>query len=64
MAYDKELMQRDIDTYGLYTYEDFAEYVTYEQFIGFNAAYLKVSVGKGMITYEELIESIFAYVNP
>jgi len=64
MKYDEEKMQKDIETYGLYTYEDFAEYVTYEQFIGFNAAYFKVAVGKGYITYEQLIESIYAYVNP
>lgn len=64
MKYDEEKMKEDIETYGLYTYEDFAEHVTYEQFVGFNAAYFKVSVGKGLVTYEQLIESIYSYVNP
>lgn len=63
MKYDEALMQADIEEYGLYTYEDFADYVTYEQFVGFNAPYFKVSVGKGMVTYEQLIESIYEYVN-
>jgi len=64
LKYDEEAMQADIEKYGLYTYEDFADHVTYGQFVGFNAAYLKVSVGKGLVTYEQLIESIYAYVNP
>jgi len=64
LKYDEEAMQADIEKYGLFVYEDFADHVTYEQFMGFNAAYLKVSVGKGLVTYEQLIESIYAYVNP
>ena len=61
--YDQEKMQADIEKYGLYTYEDFAEYVTYEQFVAFNGAYLKVAVGKGLITWEEILELIRAFVN-
>lgn len=55
MCYDAEKMQADIEKYGLYTYEDFAEYATLEQFNAFNGKYLKVSVEKGLITYDELI---------
>ena len=63
MKYDEEKMQADIEKYGLYTYEDFADYVTYEQFIAFNGPYLKVLVGRGVVTYEQIIELIAMYVN-
>lgn len=62
MKYDEEKMQADIEKYGLYTYEDFAEYVTYEQFIAFNGPYLKVLVGRGVLTFEEILELIATYV--
>ena len=62
MKYDEEKMQADIEKYGLYTYEDFAEYVTYEQFIAFNGPYLKVLVGRGVVTYEQIIDLISMYV--
>ena len=63
MKYDEEKMKADIEKYGQYTYEDFAEYCTYEQFIGFNFADWKVAVGKGFITFEEIIYLINSYVN-
>ena len=64
MKYDEAKMQADIEKYGLYDYADFAEYVTYEQFIAFNGPYLKVLVGKGIVTYEQILELIETYVNP
>ena len=30
MKYDAEMMQADIETYGLYTYEDFKDYIPEE----------------------------------
>ena len=63
MKYDEKKMQADIAKYGLYTYEDFSKYVTYEQFIAFNGPYLKVLVGRGVVTYEQIIELIAMYVN-
>jgi len=63
LKYDEEKMQAEIEKYGLYTYEDFAEYVTYEQFIAFNGPYLKVLVGRGVLTYEDILELIATYVN-
>jgi len=63
LAYDSEKMQADIEEYGLYTYEDFAEYVPYELFEGmFPAKYFKVAVGKGLITYEEILARIEKYL--
>ncbi|MBQ8757576.1 MAG: InlB B-repeat-containing protein [Oscillospiraceae bacterium] len=61
MQYDQEQMQADIETYGLYTYEDFQDYLTYDAFIAFNGPYLKVAVGKGYFTFEYLIEQIKAF---
>ncbi|MBQ3529426.1 MAG: hypothetical protein IJA47_02915 [Oscillospiraceae bacterium] len=54
MKYDEAKMQADIEKYGLYTYADFAEYCTYEQFIGFGFEHFKVSVAKGYITWDEI----------
>ena len=63
MKYDEAKMQADIEKYGLYTYEDFAEYCTYEQFVGLNFANWKVAVGKGYINFEDIVWLIETYVN-
>lgn len=64
LQYDEEKMQADIEKYGLYTYEDFAEHFSYEIFeYCIPVKYLKVAVGKGMITYEELIELFNKYAS-
>lgn len=55
MKYDAEAMAADIAEYGLYTYEEFADLITYEQFAALNLQYFKVSVGKGAITYDEIL---------
>ena len=57
MKYDEAKKQAEIEKYGLYEYKDFADYVTYEQFIAFNGPYLKV------LTYEKILELIGTYVN-
>ena len=62
MQYDAETMQADIERYGLYTYEDFAEYMTYEQFKALNLSIFKVSVGKGYITWEEILYLISIHI--
>ncbi len=60
---NEELMQYDIETYGLYTYEEFAEIypITKEIFEAFGGQYLKISMGKGLITLEEIGELIRHY---
>ena len=63
MKYDEATLAADIAQYGLYTYDDFADYITEAQFNAFNGAYLKISVGKGYITYEEIVELIISFVN-
>jgi len=63
MKYDEAKMMADIEKYGLYTYEDFAEYCTYEQFVGMSFANWKVAVGKGYITWDDIVYLIESYLN-
>lgn len=62
MMYDAEAKQADVEKYGLFTYEEFEQYMTYEQFEVLNIAEFKVAIGKGMITYEELLWLIATYL--
>ena len=61
LKYDAEQFAKDVETYGLYTYEDFKDYVTYEQFVAWNDAYLKVPVEKGYFTFEYILGLIELY---
>ena len=64
--YDQEKMIEDINKYGLYTYEEFSHLITEDVFNMHNVAYLKVAVGKGIMTWEDiiwLIEAYYAYAN-
>ena len=59
LAYDEEAMNQDIEEYGLYTYEDFKDYIpelVFEQI--FPGKYLKVAVGKGNITFEQILRIV------
>lgn len=62
MKYDKFKMLRDIRKYGLYTYDEFSEYMTREQFEALNLANFKVSVGKGYISYDEIMKLIGIHI--
>jgi uncharacterized repeat protein (TIGR02543 family) len=55
MKYNAAKKQADINRFGLYTYEDFADYCTYEQFVALGLENFKVSVGKGYITWDEIL---------
>lgn len=63
MTYDYEAMARDIEKYGLFTYEELSEYVDLprEMFDAAGGQYLKVSIGKGNMTMDELIAMIIRY---
>ena len=61
LAYDAESVQSDIETYGLYTYADFEGLISEEAFELYNAAYLKIAVGKGYITWDDILELIDIY---
>ena len=61
VRYDAQKFNADVEKYGLYTYEDFEDYVTYEQFVEWNGAYLKIPVEKGIFTFDYIIELIELY---
>jgi len=63
MKYNEAVLKADIAKYGLYTYADFADYISKETFDAFNAAYIKISVGKGYITYSEILDLISRFIN-
>ena len=62
MKYDEELKQADIEKYGLFTYEDFKDYITEDIFNAYNGQYLKVAIGKGYTTFERVLELIEKYL--
>ncbi len=63
MTYDYEAMARDIETYGLFTYEELSQYaeLSREMFDAAGGQFLKVSIGKGNLTVEELVAMIECY---
>ena len=58
LKYNEEAMERDIMKYGLYSYDDFKDYISEAAYNSSPAVYLKVAVGKGMITYEQILDVI------
>jgi len=63
MTYDLEAMARDIEKYGLFSYEELNAIapLSEEMFNAAGGAYLKVSIGKGNLTMDELIAMINRY---
>ena len=63
LTIDEEAYAEDIAEYGLFTYEEFAEIYTISEeiFDAFNGNYLKVAIGKGLITEERIGELIQSY---
>lgn len=59
MKYNEELKNEDIEKYGIFSYEEFNEFIgyeiSYEAYLASPAIYLKVSLGKGLITKEEIV---------
>lgn len=64
MKIDETAYEKDIEKYGLFTYEEFIEIIEIpeEMFIAFNGQYLKVAIGKGLTTIDELIVLINRYL--
>ncbi len=56
--YDQEKIEADIAKYGLYTYDDWKDYVSYEEFIALNGQYLTIVIGKGYLTYDDVLKLI------
>ena len=63
MRYDEDAMAADIAQYGLYTYDEFAQEfeISEEAFEAFSGQYLKVALGKGMLTEEQIASLIARY---
>lgn len=63
MMYDAEAMSEDIEKYGLYTYDELNALVPIPEvvFNGVNGQYLKIAVGKGLITIGEIGELVEKY---
>ena len=63
MTYDFEQIEKDIETYGLYTYEELNAIcpLSEDMFNAAGGAYLKISIGKGNLTEEELFNMIERY---
>ena len=62
--YDENLKMKDISEYELYSYEEFISnvaYVSKDIFENFNGKYLKIAIGKSLISIEELRELIAEY---
>ncbi len=61
MQYNLTAMEKDIEKYGLYTYEDFKDYVSIEVYEIFPFKYYKVAVGKGLFSFEQILGLINLY---
>ena len=62
LAYDRQAMENDIEAYGLLSYDFFAEYMSYEVYCLFPARYIGISLGKGLMTVEDLEYLIERYI--
>ena len=60
MRYDERKKAEDIEKYGLFSFEEFHELmpISREAFLVSPAIYLKVSLGKGLITKEQIVLGI------
>ena len=63
MTYDYEALARDIETYGLFTYEEMNAIVplSEDMYNMAGGAYLKISIGKGNMTMDDLAYMINRY---
>lgn len=63
MKYDEAAMAADVAQYGLFTYEEFYSLVPVPEFVfnAFNGQYLKVAIGKGLITIGQINELFVKY---
>lgn len=55
MRYDAEKKAADLEKYGELPYEFWADIATYEQYCYLNGRYFSVVIGRGQLTYEQLV---------
>lgn len=61
LKYDEAAKLEYISQYGLYTYDDFKDYVPLEFYNAFPAQYLKIQVEKGIISFDDILRLIDRY---
>ena len=61
LKYDETAKLEYISEYGLYTYDDFKDYVPLEFYNAFPAQYLKIQVEKGIISFDDILRLIDRY---
>ncbi len=61
LKYNEELMNIDIEKYGLFTYEDFEGLVSEDIYNSFPTQYFKVAIEKGILTWDQLYYYIDRY---
>ena len=59
---DEEMYAEDIEKYGLYTYDELKDYISYETYIKSPIKYFKVAVGKGLVKFED-IEALIKFLH-
>mgnify|MGYP003289803293 CR=1 FL=1 len=62
LRYDVEKMEIDIDTYGLFNYDVFKDYMPFEVYEMLPAKYMSIAIGKGMITFDDILSYIKKYL--
>ena len=53
--FDSGEMKSDIERFGLYQYSDFKELISEKIFVDYGFKYFKVSIGKGLMSYDTLL---------
>ena len=53
--FDSSQMKSDIERFGLYEYSDFKDLITEKIFVDYGFKYFKVSIGKGLMSYDTLL---------
>ncbi len=64
MRVDESKYNQDIAKYGLSAYDEWADYITYEEYVAFNGKYMNVAFGKGLTTKLDILELIKKYIHP
>lgn len=62
-GYDKEVFNKYIEEYGLYTYEDLKEFYSEEVFNALPLPYIKIAIERGMTTLDEVRKIIYMYID-
>ena len=60
--YNQVSLEKDIEQYGLYTYDDWKDFVSLETFNALNGPFVKIAVLKGRMNRFDIIECILKYL--